>query len=80
MTESLIRSSSATSSNSDIGNSDSPNTMLPPQYRLIWPLTWKPGSQKDTSNYHLIEVIKLQDRYANHGQTEVIKNKKLVTN
>lgn len=41
MTESLIRSSSATSSNSETGNSDSPKMMLPPQYKLTWPLTFK---------------------------------------
>lgn len=39
MTESLIKSSSATSSNSETGYSDNPKIMLPPQYRLIWPLT-----------------------------------------
>lgn len=41
MTESLIKSSSATSSNSETGYSDNPKIMLPPRYRLIWPLTFR---------------------------------------
>lgn len=40
MMESLIKSSSATSSNSETGNSDSPKMMLPPRYKLTWPLTF----------------------------------------
>lgn len=39
--ESLIKSSSATTSNSEIGYSDSPKIMLLPLSKLIWPLTYK---------------------------------------
>ena len=41
ITESLIKSSSATSSNSDIGFSDNPKQILPLVSNLIWPVTWQ---------------------------------------
>lgn len=65
MIESLIKSSSATSSNSEIGNSDSPKVMLPPRYRLICPLTFSVEELRLSSKYQKTsKKIKGRDKRA----------------
>ena len=59
MMESLIKSSSATSSNSDTGYADNPKTIAPPRYRLIWPLTFtvKKNTEKLECHWNMTPIL-----------------------